>query len=120
MPSPVRRILDTWVANVNRGDLDATTGLYALDAVLLATFEAVPAATPAAIRTYFEMLGAKADLAVELDEASITEHGQAISGLYTFSHGNGPERTSAPSRFTFVVDPGQERPILHHHSSVLP
>jgi len=120
MPTPVRRILETWVANVNRGDLDAVTGLYAPDAVLLATFASEPATTPAAIRAYFEMLGAKPDLSVNLNEASISEHGQAISGLYSFNHGNGPERVRAPSRFSFVVAPGQERPILHHHSSVLP
>lgn len=120
MISPVRRILDTWVANLNRGSLDDVVDMYALDAVLLATFETEPARTPAAIGAYFAGLGARVDLSVEVEEDSLSEHGTVIAGLYTFAHGSGPERVTAPSRFTLVVDPGQERPILHHHSSLLP
>lgn len=120
MTTAVRQVLDTWVERLNRGDIDAVVAMYADDAVLLPTFAAETADTAASIRAYFEGLGRLDHLAVRVDDASVREHGMGITGLYTFAHRKAGAPVTLPSRFTFVVAPDRERPILHHHSSRVP
>ena len=77
------------------------------------------------LRQYFEGLAAKKGLQVRVHEKNletlqIEKHRYVVSGSYDFSFEVDVALRTFPSRFTFVIDLGQEFPILHHHSSQIP
>lgn len=125
LPSSACNVLHNWIRCLNEGRLDDVLELYAPDATLLPTFAPEFIRAAARRRAYFEELAAHPNLRVQLNAATLTEQPlpgslAILSGAYTFSfdHQGRTHRTEA--RFTFVLDPSQPAPILHHHSSLLP
>ena len=118
-------ILKTWVERVNAGDLEGVIGMYAESATLLPTFSPHQASSEADIRAYFENLASLPALGVQLHEDTLIEHQideavECACGNYTFSYEVEGEVQAFASRFTFVMDAGKARPIIHHHSSQVP
>ena len=104
--------LSRWATALQTRDPDLMTGLYAPNAVLLATLEARPLVGQQAIFPYFAKLMETDGLAVRYDDVFPVTPG-IVAGLYTFML---PDPT--PARFTFVYR--EDGSILHHHSSASP
>ncbi len=118
-------ILQTWIDGVNSCNLEAILALYATDAVILPTFSARTLHTGEARRQYFEQLAARESLSVTLRERTVRVQSlgsgpETISGIYCFRFSVDDELLSFEARFTYVVNPELDRPILHHHSSQIP
>jgi hypothetical protein len=118
-------ILSRWIAGICRGDMRRVEMLYHDNAVLIPTFSPHTAGTPEGVRQYFEQLATRLDLQVRLHERSLRTQWlgndvYALSGIYSFEFEVDQLLLTFPSRFTFIVDLAQEKPILHHHSSQVP
>ncbi|MBF0587048.1 DUF4440 domain-containing protein [Prosthecochloris sp. N3] len=125
MNTTPKGILDTWVRGINRGDVDGVLGLYAPHAVLIPTFSNKMINTPELLREYFEKLGSREQLSVELHERKTMEQELggslwSLSGLYCWKFAVDDELLSFEARFSYVVDTSLHAPILHHHSSQIP
>lgn len=120
-----RQVLQRWVNGVNSGNLEDVLSLYASAATLLPTFAAQTANTEEWRRDYFAKLAAREHLSVELREKTVRvfpagDGIDVLSGIYCFHFALGGEVLNFEARFTFVIDPSREQPILHHHSSQIP
>ena len=120
-----RALLDAWIDGVNGGELESVIGLYDKNAVLLPTFSNRTMASSEAIRSYFEQLGARQNLGVELHERTVRiqqydNHIEGIMGIYRWRFDVDQEGLSFEARFTMIADLGSATPILHHHSSQVP
>ncbi len=118
-------ILQTWIERVNARDLKGVIEMYAESATLLPTFSSHLAATPTAIRAYFENLASLDSLSVHLHKDTLVAHQvgetvECICGNYTFSYEAEGTVQSFACRFTFVMDVKNDHPIIHHHSSQVP
>lgn len=118
-------ILDTWLAAVNAKDLETILGMYADEHVLVPTFSPHMIRTGEATRDYFTQLASREGLDVRLHTRSLIEQRlddrrSVLAGAYTWSFEVDGEPISFASRFTFVIDLGADRPIVHHHSSQIP
>ncbi|NTU97718.1 MAG: DUF4440 domain-containing protein [Chlorobiaceae bacterium] len=118
-------VLYQWVTRVCTGNPDEITALYHASAVLIPTFSPHTVTAGEGIRNYFAQLATRDGLGVRLhskalrkQELSGTLH--TLSGIYSFEFEVDQVPLSFPSRFTFVVDISQEKPIIHHHSSQVP
>ena len=123
--SDLRKILDQWVEGVNGRALDDVGRLYRASAVLVPTFSGALLSTAEAIVSYFVHITDEREVQVVVREETLLEQAlagdyQVISGIYDWHIRSDEEEKSFGARFTFVMDPGSEGPILHHHSSVLP
>lgn len=117
--------LKFWTDCINQGQIDEVIALYRKGAVLMPTFSPNSVNNEMDLRQYFEVLAAKKGLQVRVHEKNlntlqIDKHRYVVSGSYDFSFEVDGTLRTFPSRFTFVIDLGQECPILHHHSSQLP
>ena len=117
--------LQAWLEAVNARDLNRVLGLYAEDAVLMATFAPKAIRREADRRAYFEQLAARPGLKVSLHDRTvrsqlITDGWEIVSGIYRFELEIDDEPLTFEARFTIVLNPNAERPILHHHSSQIP
>lgn len=118
-------ILRRWVSGFNAGDVEATAGLYSLDATLFGTVSPTLTLRPADVRAYFVAV-AKSKMQVRLlDVPSVTkiaDKAAVLAGLYEFS---GPRADGQnfvmPARYSFTVAniDGRWR-IVHQHSSPQP
>lgn len=125
MFSTSRDVLDDWTQGVNTGAFDSVIGLYHEEAVLLPTFSNHIFADQAGITSYFEQLGARGHISIELHENTIRrqQHSgtlETISGIYGWRFDVENEPLTFEARFTFICDLGLTSPILHHHSSQVP
>ena len=125
MSEAAHKVLQRWLSAVNSGDLEGVLSLYDKEAMLLPTFSEEVRLDAAAIRDYFVTVSSNDEVAVELvpDSLVTQDLGRglfSLGGLYDWHFVNKGERRSCRARFTFTLDPGRERPILHHHSSELP
>ncbi len=124
MPPTPRSICQAWLEAVNAKDLDALTALYAEDASLTPTFSPHTARDSAGVRGYFERLAIQPGMEVVLHDATFRERfcGPVCiaTGIYCFRIEIDGVLLGFEARFTFVLDPGAGRPILHHHSSQIP
>lgn len=122
-PSP-HSICHAWLDAVNRKDLEMLTGLYAEDAILLATFSPHMLRTAEQRRAYFRRLAGQPGLQVSLHENTVREqtcgHLAVASGIYCFRMEIDGEPFAFEARFSFVLDSAAAHPILHHHSSQIP
>ncbi len=123
--SDLRKILDQWVKGVNERALDDVGRLYRGSAVLVPTFSETIINTAEAIGSYFVHITDGREVQVVVRDGTVLEQmlaggHQVISGIYDWHIRSDEEEKSYGARFTFVMDPGGEGPILHHHSSVLP
>ena len=82
-------------------------------------------ASPEAINGYFEQLGTRQGLGVELHANTVRiqqydDHIEGIMGIYRWRFDVDQEGLSFEARFTMITDLTSETPILHHHSSQVP
>ena len=112
-------ILNSWQQHLNEKNLSGVLKLYDTSCVLIPTFSSEILTDHEQIKEYFfnviEVLKGK----VEFQRNSITEQEVGedmflLSGKIFF-HLMGKEKI--PARFSFLVNPLSENPILHHHSS---
>jgi hypothetical protein len=116
-----RRLVLSWLHQVNDGANETLLSLYDDEAVLLPTFSARQRQGKAAMMSYSEGLAAYDELTVMLDEAAmVLQPGPVpvVSGTYCWQFRDGLERKPFDACFTFIFD-GSGR-IVHHHSSLLP
>jgi hypothetical protein len=118
-------VLSQWVNCICKSDIEGLENLYNEQAVLIPTFSPHTAATPEKLINYFRQLATREKLRVHVHEKSLrkqsfNEHVHTLSGIYSFEFEIDQVLLSFPSRFTFVIDLSQEKPILHHHSSQVP
>ncbi len=123
--SDLRKVLDHWMKAVNGRALDDVRRLYREDAVLVPTFGKDILSSTEAIAAYFVNITDGRELQVVVRDETVREQGepgssQVISGIYDWRIREDGEEQRIAARFTFVMDPGSEGPILHHHSSRLP
>ena len=116
---------ELWASYVNAGQLKPLIDLYADNAVLLPTFSPEHVSDGEGLNDYFENLATKKNLHINL--AADTIHCQSlgeqrfiITGAYAFLFEVDHRLCTFPSRYTFVIDLAQSKPILHHHSSQAP
>ena len=122
MYNEATQVLRAWLDGVNSGDVERVLGLYSEEATLLPTFSDKLLSDRASLRGYFERLAGQSLSGVILAEDSVKvqklgERSYSIAGMYDWDF-EGKERILA--RFTYCVELGQESPIIHHHSSLLP
>lgn len=120
-----RAVLDAWLNGINGSEFESVLGLYDRGAVLLPTFSNGTMASPEAIRGYFEKLGTRQGLSVELHESTVhiqqySDHLEGIMGIYRWCFDVDQEGLSFEARFTLIVDLASATPVLHHHSSQVP
>ena len=118
--SDLRKILDQWVEGVNGRALDDVGRLYRASAVLVPTFSGALLSTAEAIASYFVHITDEREGQVVVREETLLEQAlagdyQVISGIYDWHIRSDEEEKSFGARFTFVMDPGSEGPILHYH-----
>lgn len=123
--SDLRKVLDHWMKVVNGRALDDVRRLYREDAVVVPTFGKDILSSTEAIAAYFVNITDGRELRVVVRDETVREQvepgsSQVISGIYDWRIREDGEEQRIAARFTFVMDPGSEGPILHHHSSRLP
>lgn len=124
--SPVREVraaYEQWIEAVTGGDPDAVLGLYAEDAVLMATFSPAPRAKPQELREYFIHFTALPGLRASTSEAITRIYGDVAThdGLYTFTYRKDGEVAEVPARFSFIFRKSDDRWLIAgHHSSQVP
>ncbi len=123
--SDLRKVLDRWMEGVNGRALDDVRRLYREGAVIVPTFAKEILNTTEGIAAYFVNITDGRELRVVVRDETVLEQvdpgtPQVISGIYDWRIREVGKEKSFAARFTFVMDPGSERPILHHHSSRLP
>ncbi len=123
--SDLRKVLDHWMEAVNGRALDDVRRLYREDAVIVPTFGKDVLSSTEAIAAYFVNITDGRELQVVVRDETVREQvepgsSQVISGIYDWRIREDGEEQRIAARFTFVMDPESEGPILHHHSSRLP
>ena len=123
--SELRKVLDQWVEGVNSRDLGGVGGLYGESAVLVPTFAGRIFDTEETIAAYFIHITDDREVEVILRDETVREQAdsgsqQVISGVYDWLINEQGKAKRFGARFTFVMDVDAARPILHHHSSLLP
>jgi hypothetical protein len=118
-------ILERWIDYVNNRDAEGLICLYHESAVLMPTFSDRILDRPEKIRDYFMRLAAREKLRISLHKKTVHEQAISgtwvvISGLYRWKMTVEGERISYEARFSFLLDPRQDKPIIHHHSSQIP
>ena len=119
------KVLTDWLAKVNGGDLEGVLALYHEDADLLPTFSSEIRMDPESIRRYFVQLSANDRIVVELDENSLivqklSDNLYTLGGIYSWLLVAGEKENRFLARFTYTIDIDSDKPILHHHSSLVP
>ncbi len=114
-----------WADCVNQGRIDDLIALYHEGAVLMPTFSPHAAKNREQLRDYFTLLFTRKDLQVQVHEKTLDclrtgERSYVVNGIYDFRFDVDGTFLTFPSRFTFMIDLGNESPILHHHSSQIP
>ena len=123
--SELGKVLDQWVQGVNSRDLGGVGRLYGESAVLVPTFAGRIFDTEETIAAYFIHITDGREVEVTLRDETVREQAgsgslQVISGVYDWLINEQGEEKHFGARFTFVMDVDAARPILHHHSSLLP
>lgn len=119
------QVIKEWMDAVNTADAEALMALYDDSAVLLPTFSNRLLHTPESIREYFERLATREDLSIALHEKTfhiepVAGNVYALYGIYCWRFSIEGELLSFEARFSYVLDLGREKPIVHHHSSQIP
>jgi hypothetical protein len=99
--------------------------LYDESAVLIPTFSNRLLSTPETIREYFETLCSREGLTISLHGkprlvSAVGGGLYVLAGIYRWGFTVDDEPLEFEARFTFLLDLGRPRPILHHHSSQVP
>ena len=117
--------INEWVRCVNYGEVDHVVALYHEKATLMPTFSARRISTTENIKQYFVQLAARESLSVKLHDNTLVISAMdrdyyLLNGIYSFEFKIDDVLITFPSRFTFVINLADEKPILHHHSSQMP
>ena len=112
-------ILKRWQQNLNEGNLSGVLKLYDLSCVLIPTFSSDILTDHKQIKEYFINVIEVQKGNVQFQQNSISEQQikgnmYLLSGKYFF---NLMENEKIPARFSFLINPFHESPIMHHHSS---
>ena len=112
-------ILNNWQQHLNEANLSAVLKLYDEKCVLIPTFSSEILTDHEQIKEYFvkviEVQKGKVEFQLNsISEQQIGENMYLLSGKYFFHL---MEKEKIPARFSFLVNPLSENPILHHHSS---
>ncbi len=123
--SDLRKVLDRWMEGVNGRAFDDVRRLYREGAVFVPTFAKEILNTTEGIAAYFVNITDGREVRIVVRDETVLEQvdpgtPQMISGIYDWRIREVGEEARFAARFTFVMDPGSEGPILHHHSSRLP
>lgn len=118
-------LLRRWISAVNARDAQTVLSLYNEDALLLPTFSPEVRHGIKAIERYFDQVYMNDKVTVELVEDTITVQNlgdglAVIGGLYNWEFVSASGVRQPKGRYTYVVDMKNPRPIVHHHSSVVP
>ena len=118
-------ILKSWMQAVNGGDIEALVALYTTSAVVIPTFSNRLLSRPESIREYFAKLCSRDELSIALHEKTLivqptSDTVHSMFGIYCWRFAIDGELLSFEARFSYLVDVGNSRPILHHHSSQIP
>ena len=112
-------ILNSWQHYLNEENLSEVLKLYNLSCILIPTFSSEILTDHEQIKEYFvkiiEIQKGKVEFQKNpISEQQVAENMYLLSGKYFF-HLMG--KGKIPARFSFLVKPLRENPILHHHSS---
>ncbi|PTY03301.1 DUF4440 domain-containing protein [Verrucomicrobia bacterium LW23] len=123
-PSAIEVTL-AWMNFLNEGKADEVAKLYAEEAILIPTFSPLFLKTPEKRAAYFNTLGSKPNLRVELHQETLrvqklTSTVWTSCGIYKFIFDVDEVPLTFEARFTFVLDLERESPIIQHHSSQIP
>ena len=121
----LREILRNWIDGVNEMRLEEVAALYAQEAVLIPTFSPKIYNSEAEIAGYFSRITDQREVSVTVREETVVEQtnaqgSQVIGGIYDWRIIKDGEENVFGARLSFVVSLGEKRPIVHHHSSLLP
>jgi hypothetical protein len=123
-PNP-EAVLDAWMQGINRKDVPGLLALYDERAVLIPTFSNRLLRTPAALKDYFERLGSREQLSIELHRSTLIVEPvegtlASVCGIYLWRFAIDSELFNFEARFSYLIDHARARPILQHHSSQIP
>ena len=112
-------ILNSWQQHLNEENISSILKLYDISCVLIPTFSSEILTDHEQIKEYFVKVIEVQKRKVEFQSNSFSEQQVGenmflLSGKYFFHL---MEKEEIPSRFSFLVNPLSENPILHHHSS---
>lgn len=124
-PTDPLELLRTWIDAVNARDAEKVLSLYHADALLLPTFSDEIYRGVHNVQRYFEHVYTNDVVTVELIEETTTvqELGDGVAvlgGFYNWVLEKDGQVRRPAARYTYCVDMKSPRPILHHHSSVVP
>lgn len=125
MAASPEAVLKTWMSHINEASIESLLELYDKNAVLIPTFSNRLLNTPEKIRKYFENLVNREELSIALHEKTlvvqpIRDNLFSMCGIYCWRFAVEGELLSFEARFSFIVDPTQPSPIIHHHTSQIP
>ena len=112
-------ILINWQQQLNEGNLLGVLKLYNSSCVLIPTFSEEIFIDHEQIKEYFikviEVQKGKVEFQTNsISEWQVGENNFLLSGKYFFYL---KENEKIPARFSFLVNPYSDNPIMHHHSS---
>ncbi len=118
-------VLKQWMQHVNDHSIEGLISLYDEHAVLIPTFSNRLLSTPERIREYFERLCSREELSIAMHEKTlivqpISADLYSLCGIYCWRFAIDGELFSFEARFSYLLNPALQQPILQHHSSQIP
>lgn len=118
-------ILNQWINGINTADIEKLLNLYNENAILIPTFSNRKLDTKEKIKEYFEKVGSKEKLSIELHDNTVLTQKlgnevYSLSGMYKWRFAIDGELFNFEARFSYIFDLSKKSPILHHHSSQIP
>ena len=112
-------ILNSWQQHLNEENISSILKLYDISCVMIPTFSSEILTDHEQIKEYFVIVIEVQKGKVEFQPNSISEqlvgkNMYLLSGKYFFHL---MEKEKIPARFSFLINPFSENPIMHHHSS---
>ena len=119
-----KEFIEEWMETVCSNDVNAIISLYKEDGFLLGTLDSILRKGHGEIKMYFDyfLKFKPCGRITKIVEDNLGERRMAIAnGTYDFDLIENGEQTTAPARFTFVLDrEGAKWKIHSHHSSKQP
>ena len=114
------KILNSWQHYLNEGNISEVVKLYNLSCILIPTFTSEILTDHEQIKEYFveviEVQKGKVKFQPNsISEQQVGENMYLLSGKYFFYL---LEEEKIPARYSFLVNPFNDNPIMHHHSSL--
>ena len=121
----VEAVTNTWLQNVNKGNIENLMELYDENAIMVPTFSNRLLNTPDKIRKYLESLACHEELSIALHENTVVIQAlqkdlYSCCGIYCWRFAVDGELLSFEARFSFIINLALACPIIHHHSSQIP